>query len=155
MNVRRLRPADWLSGAAGVALLVLLWAPWYDASGEGVSGWSAFSVIDLWLALSAALAIGVAVLTLVRDSPAIPVTFAVLTFSAGTVAVLLVVIRLLWVPHGDLGTGRDWGLYAGLAAAIAVTWGGFWSMRDETGPGLRPTPPVQTMPAPPATAEPS
>jgi len=154
MNPRRLRLPDWVTGVAGLALLLLLWAPWYDAAGDDVSGWGAFAVIDLWLALTAALALAVVVLTAVRDTVTIPVTFDVLTFAAGVVAVVLVLIRLLAVPGGD-DVGRDWALYVGLAATIAVTWGAFWAMRDESGPALRPPPPVQQMPPPPATAVPA
>ena len=46
-TVRRLRRGEWLAAAGGVALLAVLWAPWYDDA----NAWRAFAVLDVLLAL--------------------------------------------------------------------------------------------------------
>src|SRR4051794_24341868 len=116
MDVRRLRPADWLTGVSGLALLLVLWAPWYAVSGGGLSGWGGFALIDLWLALTALLAIAVVPVTAARDTTAVPVALDVVCATVATLALLLVVIRLVFVPEGDVVTGRDWGVWVGTLA---------------------------------------
>ena len=154
MNVRRLRPADWLTGASGLALLLLLWAPWYSVSDGTINAWSAFAIIDLWLALTALLAIAVPLVTAARETPEIPVALDVVTAAVTVFAVLLVVIRLLAVPGGEVVTGREWGVFAGTVAVLGTFFGTWWAMRDESAPALRPPPEVRTMPAPPPGAGP-
>lgn len=149
MAVHRLRPADWLTGVAGVALLVLLFVPWYGRDdGETVSGWGAFAVTDVWLALTAVLAIAVALLTAARDSPSLPLAAAVVCATVSVIAVILVVLRLLALPQDALDT-REWGLFAGALAVLGVTFGSWSALRDERGPGLRPPPAPRAMPTPP------
>jgi hypothetical protein len=154
MNVRRLRPADWLTGVSGLALLLLLWAPWYGVSDGTINAWSAFAVIDLWLALTALLAIAVPVVTANRDSPALPVAFDVITAAVSVIAVLLVIIRLLAIPGGEVADSREWGLYLGALATLGTCVGSWWAMRDESAPGLREPPQARTVAAPPPGAGP-
>jgi hypothetical protein len=154
MDLHRLRPADWLTGVAGLALLVLLWAPWYELPDGSLSGWQAFGLIDLWFALTALLALVLWVLTALRDTPAVPVAFDVLTSTAGLIAVVLVLVRLGFEPHGDVVTGREWGLYAGVLAVLAVFCGAVWAQHDESAPGLRAAPEPQHLPTPPLGSTP-
>jgi hypothetical protein len=135
MDLHRLRTADWLTGVSGLALLLLLWAPWYTVSGGDRSAWSAFTLVDLWFALTALLGVAAPVVTAVRDAPALPVAIDVLCWSAAAIAVLLVLIRLLALPSPV--TGRDWGLYAGAVAVLGVCAGAWRAMRDESAPGIR------------------
>jgi hypothetical protein len=148
MSLHRLRPADWVTGASGLVLLVALFLPWYTADGAEVSGWSAFAVVDLWLALTALGALAVLALTAVRDSPAIPVAADVLTWTVAVVAVVLVVVRLLALP-GD-ATDREWGSVLGALAVLGVCAGAWWAFRDESAPGIRQPASVRAMHAPPA-----
>jgi carbon starvation protein CstA len=154
MDLHRLRPGDWLTGAAGLALLALLWAPWYAVGDGTLSGWQAFGLIDLWLALTALLALALWVLTATRDSPALPVALDVLTTTVAAIAVLLVLVRLGFEPHGDVVTGREWGLYAGVLAVLVLFGAAVWALRDESGPGLRPPPEPQHLPTPPLGSTP-
>jgi hypothetical protein len=153
MNLRRVRPADWLTGVSGLALLVLLWAPWYGVADRTVNAWGAFAVIDLWLALTALLAIAVPVVTAARDTPEIPVALGVVTAAVTVIAVLLTLIRLLFLP-GDGVDGREWGLYAGALAVLGTFAGAWLAVRDESAPALRRHPDTQVMPAPPPGAGP-
>jgi hypothetical protein len=120
--MRRLRAGELIAAAGGVALLALLWMPWY----EEASAWEAFAVIDVVLLLAAALAVATAVLQATRRSPALPVAGSVLTAVLGIVATVLVLVRVLDAP-GE----RAWGLFAGLAAVAALAGGGWVSLRQE------------------------
>ena len=153
MDVHRLRRPDWLTGIAGVALLLLLWTPWYTVSDGTLNGWQAFGVMDFWLLLTAALAIALAVVTATKDSPAMPVFMDVVCAAVATISLLLMIFRLLNVPQDDIVTGREWGLYAAAGAVAATCLGAWWAQRDESSPGVR-RPEIQALAAPPANAGP-
>lgn len=150
MSLVRLRPADWLTGVAGVLSLLLLWAPWYSVSDGTIDAWQAFGLLDVLIVLTALLAIALWVVTATRDTPELPVAMDVLCATLASITALLVIIRLLDVPHGDFTTGREWGVVAGTIVAIAVAAGAWAAMRDERARDMRPGPEVQAMPAPPA-----
>jgi cation transport ATPase len=153
MDLRRLRPADHLTGAFGLALLVVLFLPWYSLSDGNESAWDAFAVVDLWLALVVVLALAVPLVTALRDSPAVPIAADVLCSAAAIVAVPLVVWRLLDAPGPADVAG---GAFAGLVCTLGVLLSAWRAMRDSRAPRLRPGPEARTMPAPPAaTPEPA
>jgi hypothetical protein len=157
MDLRRLRAGEWITAASGLALLVSLFLPWYGAAEAAASGWESLAVLDIVLALIAALAVGLLAITATQAQPAVPIAFTVLVTFAGALAVLLVLIRVLDLPDGL--AGREWGLWLGLAAALGITAGSLVAMRDErpSPPGRhtdlsgRPAPPppdVEVIPAP-------
>jgi hypothetical protein len=156
----KLRPADVAAGAAGVAVLVVLFLPWYCVHGvpaiagatgyaplRSPSGWQAFSVVDILLAVAAALAIAIVVVTATASGPARPVACAVIATVASAIAVLLVIWRLLDPPQGFYT--RHYGVWLGLAATLLMLAGSFAALRDEHTPGAVP-PDVPRRPAPPA-----
>jgi hypothetical protein len=120
--MQRLRLGEVLAGAGGVALLALMWAPWYDDT----NAWGAFAVIDVVLALAALLGIAAAVLQATRQSPAWPVFVDVIGTVVAFVAVVLVVIRLLDAPGP-----RAWGVFAGFVSCLALLAGVWLAMRTE------------------------
>jgi drug/metabolite transporter (DMT)-like permease len=142
MDVRRLRASEWLAAAAGVALIVSLFLPWYD----DVSGFAAMSIIDVLLVLVAAVGITLAILQATRTTPALPVAFGVLTVVTGAIGVLLVLFRLIDSP-GDVG-GPATGAWLGLVAAVALTAGGWTSLANEHVRHLPPGPEPELRPAP-------
>lgn len=151
MNVRWLKPGDWLAGLGGLALLVSLFLTWYSVTGASreLTGWQSFSIIDVLLALAALLGIALAVTTATRRTPAVPVALGVIAGPVGALATVLVLIRLLDPPGPnellDLGPG----VWLALAGAAAVAAGAWWSIGDERNRGV-PAPPVEVRPAPPA-----
>jgi hypothetical protein len=122
--VRRLRRGEWLAAGGGVALLAVLWAPWYDDA----DAWSAFAVLDVLLALLALLGIATAVLQATRRSPALPVAADVIASTVGLIALIAVAVRVLF-PPGD--GSRAWGLAAGFVSCLAVCAGSWLALRDE------------------------
>jgi uncharacterized membrane protein YfcA len=78
----------------------------------------------------------------------------VLSATAATIALILVVFRLLNLPDENVVTGREWGLYAAAAAIAGAFAGSWWAQRDESAPAIRPHPEIRRMPVPPANAAP-
>ena len=148
--MRRLRTPDWLAGLCGVVLFLSLSAPWYEVLDGTVNGWRSLGIIDFWLLLTAALAVGLVVVTATRDAPALPIAFDVLVTWAALISTLLVLFRIVSVPNDDVVTGRSWGLFVAAAAVLGLFASAWWAMRDQRQPGLRPPPEVRAMPAPPA-----
>jgi hypothetical protein len=155
---RRLRTGEWVAAAGGVALLASLFAPWYHVrlGGETLSGWQAFTFVDVLLTLVAACGLGLAVLTATQRTPALPVGASVVTVVAGTAGVLVVALRLLDAPGPDARLGLRAGGLVALLGALVVTAGAWLALRDET-PGipaepaeaeLRPAPPREAGPGP-------
>jgi hypothetical protein len=142
-----------LAGAGGVALLVSLFLPWYGLGPFPLdaTGWEAFAVVDLVLALTALLGLAVAAAALRYRTPAIPVGLAIVAAGVGAVVCLVVVYRLLDQPgSSDLVEVRG-GAWLGLAGVVAIAVGGWVAMADERKDAAE-VPFVPARPAPPAQA---
>jgi hypothetical protein len=127
MDLRRLRVGEWIVGACGVLLLVALFLTWY--SDPKVSGWEAFTFLDLILAVVALAAISVPIVTAAHRVPALPLALESLTALLGLIALVLVVIRVLNLP-GEADT-REVGVWLGLVTTLGIFGGGMLGMRDE------------------------
>ena len=91
MELSRLRPGDLIAAAGGVGAARrdvprLVRGRRHDQVGGrdiqislGFNAWQAFGITDILLALAALIAIGLAVLTATRRSPALPVAASVIT----------------------------------------------------------------------------
>lgn len=131
MDLRRLRAGEWITAAAGVVLAVCLLLPWYTRPGPGggeLTGWEAFTILDVLLLVLAILAVGLLVLTAVQPTAAVGIASdALLTLVAAPIAVLTLV-RVLGPPDSLERAGGAW---LGLAATLAVLAGTLIAMRDE------------------------
>jgi formate hydrogenlyase subunit 3/multisubunit Na+/H+ antiporter MnhD subunit len=86
-----------------------------------------------------------AVVTANQRVPAVPIALSALVALVGLLGVILVLIRVLALP--DWASGREWGLWLGLAGAIGIVAGSILSMRDEIRPGVESVQ-VESLPAP-------
>ena len=152
--IGRLRVPDLVAGAGGFALVAALFLHWYGltlpdgrALGPEMTGWEAFSVLDVVLALLALVPLALVVLQATRDSPALPVLFSVLTTVAGFLAAVLILYRIINQPGPNDVADVQAGAWLAFLAAAVVTAGGWSSMRVEAMPG-RPERPVEHMPSP-------
>lgn len=176
MDLRRLRAGEVLLAASGVALFVALFLPWYETGIEGayfnrsvgsvdlqLTGWEALGVIDVVLALLAACALSVAVVTAVQRVAAVPIALDAMATLLGLVALVLVAVRVLDLPDG--ATGREAGLWLALGGAAGILVGGPVAMRDErlspegrytdaTGRPVPKPPEIEARPAPPRGSTP-
>jgi len=114
---------------AGAALLVDLFLPWYSFPGGRHNAWTAFGVIDLLLAASSLLALGLALATLLARSPAPAVALGVWLVPVSLAAALAALFRVLDPPGGVHDT--CYGAFAGLASAALVLVSAWWSIDDE------------------------
>jgi hypothetical protein len=150
MRLQRVRAIDWVAGATGVALLVVLALPWYDLLDGSLSAFQAFSFVDLWLALTALAAIAIPLVTAWRDSPSVPLAVSVTAEALSWIAVLLALLRAIDDPAQGLdATAMPW---VGLAVTVLLAVVVWRTLRDERAPGLRPSPVPEAMPSPPANA---
>jgi hypothetical protein len=160
--MQRLRDGEWIAGAGGTVLLVSLFLRWYSASladlldGAGgaaaglsvtATAWQAFSVLDVVLAALALIPLALVWFQATRRSPSVPVAFSVLTVVAGGLATLLILYRIINQPGPNDLVDVELGAYLGLLSAVAITAGGWRSLRVEALPGAQP-PPIQDLPAP-------
>ena len=151
MDFRRVRTWEWLTGAAGIALLVSLFLPWYSAAGAHVTGWQAFTVIDLILALAGACAIALPVVTAMQRTAAVPQALASTIVWVLAAAAVLAVVRLLDIPDVGEAAARAAGVWIGAIAAAAALVFDIASIRDARFPeAMRPPLRVETIPAPAA-----
>ena len=152
MDLRRLRPAEWLLTFAGVLLLVSLFLPWFEVTthvqpptlvvfgtgfGQTLTAWQAFAVVDVVLALCALVGLLAVVFQVTQRSPALPIVTDAASTWAGLVATVLIVIKLIDAPTLDSGgvsfdvLSPSWGAWVGLAGALALAAGGWAAMHDE------------------------
>jgi hypothetical protein len=140
-----------VAGASGLALFIILFLPWYggkatgsvpgagsfSVSGGDVSGWQAFSFIDILLFLVAAIAVGLTVARAMDAMPDLPQPPGLIVAAAGALAVLLVLFRLLSTPDSgvsglgvDIEVTRKIGPFLALIAAGGITFGGYTAMNE-------------------------
>lgn len=164
MDLRRLRIGEWLTALAGVTLLASLFLPWYANEPifareptEKFTAWQSLAVLDVVLALIAAAAVALLVITATQSAPAVPLAFNVFLVFGGALATILVLFRAADLP--DAAAGRQWALWLGLAGAVGILGGSLIALRDDrhssperyTDVSGRPAPPpaeLEPIPAP-------
>jgi hypothetical protein len=162
VDTSKLSVGDQIAAASGIALLIVMFLPWYgvDASVGGFSisasanAWEALSFIDLLLFVVAVVAIGVPVGRATGSLPEdIPGPLLILV--AGALGVLLVLFRLIDLPTPAGGAGIDFGrkigIFLGLIATAGIAYGGWRANAEhaaDSTPATAPPPPAP----PPATA---
>jgi hypothetical protein len=184
MDLRRLRVGEWVVGISGLVLLVSLFLPWYaidepvvfgpiETFTESASGWEAFAILDVLLALGAMAAIAVMVVTAAQSTPALPLALQSLLTLVAIVLLVLVLFRVVNPPTvtfvEQAGPGvvraeaenpdRGVGAALGLMGVLAMVLGSLVAIRDErrspdgahtdlTGVPAASPPEIETLPAP-------
>ncbi|MBN1528583.1 MAG: hypothetical protein JW895_05950 [Thermoleophilaceae bacterium] len=161
MDTSRLTQGELIAGGSGLALLVVMFLPWYGvdvnvagfSASESGNAWEVFSTIDVLLFLVAVAAVGAAVAKAAGALPA-DVPVAAIVTGAGALAFLLVLYRIVDLPGPDIPDvagagiefGRRFGIFLGLLATGGVAYGGWVSMNESP----QPVPPAPEPPAVPA-----
>jgi hypothetical protein len=148
MDIRRLRVGEWIVGAAGVALFVSLFLDWYSVKGakSGLAAWDAFDVTDVMLCVVALSAIALAAVTLLQQTPAIPVAMASIITLLAVVGLGLVVYRAIDAPADHLSTST--GLWVALVSSAAILAGSVLAIRNERPGAPAPAVEAEELPAP-------
>jgi hypothetical protein len=149
----RLRRSDQIVGGSAIALFIFLFFfKWYGASasssvgginiGGSLNGWHSFTnsrwiwLITIIVALGA---VAVAAGSLKLESP---VQLSVVVAGLGALSTLLILYRIVHHPSGgssggvglthfSYSYGIKIGIWLGLIAAAAITYGGYLAMQDE------------------------
>jgi len=159
--MNRPRPAEIVVFVASVVLLVCMFLTWYavpfvDREIASTSGFGAMGIwISLLLVVMAMLGIALAVTTVVRRSPSLPVSLGVITWVFGSLVWVVFLLRLLFEPGLDAGLDSEatlqWPGYLAFLAATVIPTAALMSLRDErtdapesryTPPEPRPIPPI-------------
>jgi hypothetical protein len=150
----RISFGEMIAGASAFALFIFMFLPWYGASavvsgnkinGENADAWQAFSFIDILLFLVILLTLG---LLVARAADAIPPNLpappGMIIVGAGAIAVILILFRILNTPGEDVvgfgvnvDVGRKIGVFLGLIAAAAITYGGWTAANERTNGSVR------------------
>jgi hypothetical protein len=151
-DLSRLRRSDWITGGGAVAFfLFLFFFDWYGGSYKGPvsiggsfgasvssTGWDTFTNSRwIWL-LTIIVALGAVVLVAGQRKLELPVRPSVLVAGLGALSTLLILYRILHHPSGgasfagaSFSYGIKFGIWLGLIAAAAVTYGGYLTMSEE------------------------
>jgi hypothetical protein len=127
MGDGRLTLGQSISAVAGIALLVSTFLTWTGAGGADFKLWDG-STLDIYLAITGVVALTPALLA-VADAAEEFSFIAAATFILGVMGTILVA-AFLTVDFPD-GAERKIGAWIGLAAVIAIAYGGFRSMQEE------------------------
>jgi hypothetical protein len=152
-DVSRLRRSDWITGGGAVAFFIFLFFfNWYGGSYKGTTpvgggsfgasisstGWDTFTNSRwIWL-LTIVVAIGAALLVASQRKLELPVQPSVLIAGLGALSTLLIFYRIVHHPSGgasfagaSFSYGIKIGIWLGLIAAAAVTYGGYLMMGED------------------------
>ncbi len=152
-DVSRLRRSHWITSGGAVAFFVFLFFfNWYGGSYKGTipvgggsfgasvnfTGWDTFTNSRwIWL-LTIIVAIGAVLLVAGQRRLELPVRPSALVAGLGALSTLLILYRIIHHPSGgasfagaSFGYGIKIGIWLGLIAAVAVTYGGYLMMGEE------------------------
>jgi carbon starvation protein CstA len=141
--MRRVRAGELVAGGAGVVLLAAMFLSWYSIRGrdDSLTAWSAFSVVDILLAVVALLGIALAVSEVVGRGPSLPVALAVITTTLALAGTLLLAYRIVNQPGPNDLISVEAGAYVGLLASLGVFLWAWLSLSDERPRPADPLPP--------------
>lgn len=124
MDVSRMGQGERIAGVGGVLLFISLFLPWFG----DVSGWEGQSTTDLYLLITAAVAIACA---LGVGLPLAGVTMDGAAALLGGVATVL----LLWLILFDFpdGVDRGIGIFLALIASVVIVFGAMQATPNESG----------------------
>jgi hypothetical protein len=126
-----------VAAIGGAVLLISMFLDWYGVVG-GNEGGNAFDhpgfaggIADVFLVAASVVAVGGAVLAATSRALGIPVALSAITTFLGALAVVMVAGRMILQPGpNEFITLQIW-IFVALAAAGAIAYGGWISMRDE------------------------
>jgi len=134
MTATKIRAGDVVAGVGGVALLVVMFLPWYGGVDGDQTAWQAFSVVLVFLVVTALLGFALLVTTVFERTPALPVAAQVWGSAIGALTTLIVLYRIANQPGDNAAVTVRYGAWVGLACVLAVTAGAWASMRRDVRP---------------------
>jgi multisubunit Na+/H+ antiporter MnhF subunit len=96
--------------------------------GGGFNAWQSFDLIDIILLLAIIAAVGVAAMSAYGTSANLPVAGSAIVAGMGALGTVLILYRIIDPPSG---ADREIGVFLGLIASAAMTYGGWEAMQEE------------------------
>lgn len=138
----RVRKFDWLTAAAGLVLFIALLMPWYESNLTTVSGWEALSISDIWLGLTAVVAMSLPLAALLKDTPGLAQKRTWLVVGLAVVGLFLAIYRAAEPPAFDAVSApveRLGGVWVSLVALVAIIVFAFLAGSRRLGARARPS----------------
>jgi hypothetical protein len=154
VDLSRTSLGERIAAAGGVVLFISMFLPWYaveatvrvpggpsfGGEAERLNAWQAFGFLDFLLFVIAAIAVAVPLLRVARELPRnLPASPPATLLAAGGFAVLFILFRLIDTPGpdidvsvGEVHMARRIGIFIGLLAAAAITYGGYSATAERT-----------------------
>ncbi|MEJ7797096.1 MAG: hypothetical protein WKF42_01260 [Solirubrobacteraceae bacterium] len=155
MDLRGLRSGELLAGASAAGLLVVTFLAWFGES----SAWQSMAIARVVLVALVLSALTLVVLTVTSRTVAMACSAAVITVGTGTLALLLVVYRVIVnEPGPNAVVTVELGAYLGLLLVLGVIAGAWRTLADErtrAPASLRQTERVLAVRGPPRPAPPA
>jgi hypothetical protein len=130
LDTQRLRQGEIVAGIGGLALFIFLFLDWFGLGDDGVSGWDSLGgdVTGFIVALTAISGIVLGALAAAGSRLNIPIPRGGVTAALGWLTVGIILWRILATPEG---ADIKFGLFLGLAAAIAIAVGATLVLRED------------------------
>jgi hypothetical protein len=152
-DISRLRRADRIVGGGAIVFFIFLFFfKWYGASasssvggisiGGSLNGWHSFTNSRwIWL-ITIIVALGAVTLRAGQRELSLPVSPSAIIAGLGALSTLLILYRIIHHPSGGSSGGAGItqfsysygikiGIWLGLIAALAITYGGYLMMQEE------------------------
>jgi hypothetical protein len=131
-----------IAAISAIALFLIMFVfSWFDTNYGGlldVSGnaWQSYGFTDIVLFLTILAAFGLVYLSASRQQLNLPVAASAIVVALGVLSLILILVSLISPPDvGSLGvsgsTSLDIGVFLGLIATAALTYGAYVAMQEE------------------------
>jgi hypothetical protein len=163
MDLTKVKQGERIAGIAGIIFIVDMWLKWWSGGSIlGVSidfnAWELSDFLDILWFISALSGVGLFLMAANNVALNLPVAMSAVATGLGGLSTLFILYRLIDPPYS---AGRSYGVFVGLIAMAAMTYGAYTAMQEEGasfsagggggGTGRTPPPP----PPPPPSAPPS
>jgi hypothetical protein len=148
MDITRLRQGEKIAGVSAILLFIFMFFAWFgvkvsgggvSVSGGGGSAWDALDVIPIILIIAILAVLAMVVVRANNMEVDLPVSLSVIATALAALGTLLILYRIISPPDfGTSGFGgvsvdttRKFGVFLGLIAAAAMTYGSWRTMEEE------------------------
>src|SRR4051794_10949074 len=132
MGMRGGRFWDWVIGAAGLALIVSLFLPWYRSNAEDWIGFSSTGIVGKWLLLAGVVALAAPFVATLKPTPGQAQKYDIAVLIVGVLAIAGTILRMANPAEFDTvdePVTLKAGAWIGLVATIAIVTGAVLALR--------------------------
>jgi hypothetical protein len=119
-----------IAAAGGVLLFIFLFLPWFGAAGATQSGWEGQSSTDIYLLITALVAIVTAITARGHLAPPGATMNGATTLLGAVGSALMLWLSIFDFPGGE---SRKIGVYLAFLACLVITYGGYRAVQEEAG----------------------